>query len=162
MIFRVPIVICEAPKDYIAIEALRAVMRECDGIGEKTALTAYALDWFSVKTVRDIMTKLYGNEQINIADFSMEVYRCALSGDAVASEILRDCATRLFEMASVVIDKCNAKQIGTYGGVLQKNSIVRQYFLQKIGQEYKDIRVVEERISAEESAARYAREKIKE
>lgn len=147
---------------YIALEGLRAVMRYSDGIGPETALLDYALKYFLAKDVREIATKLYSAEQVNIADFSKEVYACALNGDEVTNEILRDCGDKLFLIASTVIDRCNAKQLGTYGGVFQNNDIVRDVFLQKIMAKYPDISIEETLMRAEESAGRYAIKKYKE
>lgn len=147
---------------YIALEGLRAVMHYSDGVGPKTALSDCALEYFSAKCAREIATKLYGAEQVDIAGFSKEVYACALNGDGVANEILYDCGRKLSIIAIAVIDRCNAKQLGTYGGVLQNNDIVRDVFLQKIRAKYPDISIKGTLMRAEESAGRYAIKKYKE
>ncbi|WP_248925768.1 N-acetylglucosamine kinase [Paenibacillus hamazuiensis] len=88
----------------IGRQALAAVMRQFDGRGEETALTALALEHFGLERPEQLITYIYAqpNVRASIADASKLVLAAAKQGDAVAERIVSEAIRQLLELAQTV------------------------------------------------------------
>lgn len=116
----------------LANHALKAVFREYDGRGESTALTHRLLESFKVRTVPDLIEKIYTGEHPRsiISPLSKLVVETAQSGDSVAQTIIdracsemaqsiNACYTKIFERNERVI-------VVLSGGVFQNYELFKR------------------------------------
>lgn len=149
---------------FIASEGIKAALRAADGIGpymadgigQSTALTQAALDYFEVKQPRDLIGIFYGEPEPDIAGFSKAVAECAEKGDAAARVILHEAAAYLAAYTSRLIEWSGSRKVGVYGSVICKNAAVRQEYEAILRKRYGDITITEPPVSATEAAALYA------
>ncbi len=142
---------------YIALEAMKAAVRDYDGIAPKTALTEALKSHYHVSDLRQLIPILYDNEnRTEIADFSEIAAKCAENGDEVARRILLDAAGYLASFASVLLQRSGAETVGYYGSVISKNEIVLEEFKKILRQKYSSVDILPPPISAEQAAAEYA------
>ena len=92
---------------WIGRKALAAVVREADGRGPKTQLTALILDHFNVPQPAGLVREVYdkGLHRQAIAALGPVVERARAEGDVVAAEILRLAASELTRAAASVIER---------------------------------------------------------
>ena len=145
---------------YIGISGIRAALRCADGIVGKTELLPAALEYFGCREPRRLTDVFYGETEPDIAGFSKKVSECAEKGDEMANEILSSAARFLADYAGVLIEKCDAKLVGTYGSVLCKNKKVRDEFERIIKERFDDVTIKEPSVSAQYAAAMYAKMKL--
>jgi len=145
---------------YIGLSGLRAALKMADGIGRETILLNAALKHFGVKEPRELTAKLYGENAPDMAGFAASVAKCADKGDAVAKSILEETARVLADYAGVLMEKCDTNTLGVYGSVICKNEIVRKTFEGLIRERNPQVEIKELTVSAEESAALYAKNNL--
>jgi N-acetylglucosamine kinase-like BadF-type ATPase len=92
---------------WIGREALAAAVREADGRGSKTRLTALILDQFKQTHAAGLVREVYdrGLRRQAIAALGPIVERAHIEGDVVASEILRRASAELTLAATSVIER---------------------------------------------------------
>jgi N-acetylglucosamine kinase-like BadF-type ATPase len=92
---------------WIGRQALSAVVREADGRGPRTRLSALVLDHFGVAHAPGLVREVYdkGLRRHVIAALGPVVERARAEGDVVASEILRLAADELTRAATSVIER---------------------------------------------------------
>jgi N-acetylglucosamine kinase-like BadF-type ATPase len=109
---------------WIGRRVLAAVVRDADGRGPRTALTAMVLAHFDLEKPEQLVAEIYDNVtgKRAIASLGATVERARAEGDPVATEILRDAATELALAASSVVTKLDMRgdQFPTWlaGGLL--------------------------------------------
>ena len=144
----------------IAVRALYTVFDSADGLGEDTALTAEALNFFSVKKPRDLIGVLNSDTctRGDIAAFAVKVYKCAVAGDKVAINITKEAANRLADYACALLKKVNAENhiLGIYGGVFEHNHIVREQFMAHVEAKFPGVQISFPKQPPEVAAAYYA------
>jgi len=127
---------------WIGRAALQAVMRATDGRGDKTSLTALALDHYQVPTPERLVNAVYAGDFVReqVAAFSQEVDSAARTGDPLATRIIEQAGEELAMAVKAVCDR----MVGTKkaacvlaGGVLLGSDIARQALLREV--EYRGI-----------------------
>lgn len=88
----------------IARQALRAVLREFEGWGPRTALTPAFMELTGAANANDALHRFYTVDwpKARVAELAMAVDRIASEGDPVASDILRQAAQQLALLAASV------------------------------------------------------------
>lgn len=115
----------------LAREALLAVIREHEGMGEKTSLTRHALEYFGVATPRQIIDKIYAPDFTpdRLAGFARDVLRDAEAGDAVAASILTSTMPQLAALAAQLLKKGpGVNRVGLFGGIFAHSPAARACF----------------------------------
>jgi N-acetylglucosamine kinase-like BadF-type ATPase len=92
---------------WIGREALMAVVREADGRGPRTALTALVLEHFTLDQVSGLVHEVYdrGRHRQSVAALGPIVEQARAEGDVVAAEILRQASQELTRAAASVIER---------------------------------------------------------
>ena len=109
---------------WIGRRVLAAVVRDADGRGPHTALTAMVLAHFDLERPEQLVAEIYDNVtgRRAIASLGATVEQARAEGDLVAVEILRDAATELALAASSVVTRLDMRgeQFPTWlaGGLL--------------------------------------------
>lgn len=119
----------------IGTQALKAAVKSFDGRGSKTKLERMILKHFGVKTMRDIIPKVYYQpfSKTDMAKIALLVEDAAIAGDKVAKQITKDAAYELSLMVQAVGKKLSFKKsqilpIVMIGGVIQKDPVVTKEF----------------------------------
>jgi glucosamine kinase len=87
----------EGGAQKISERALTAAARAYDGRGPATALLHALVVALGISDFRDSISSMYGPEARDVASLCPVVYRCAVSGDAVARSLFDDAAGELAE-----------------------------------------------------------------
>jgi len=127
----------------MALEGMKAAIRAYDGLAEKTQLTNRLMQYFKLGRMSDIIEKIYNPplEKSMIAAFAVEVAAAAEEGDAAAKIILDNQSEWLYKLALVITDKCNTKNLGYYGSVLNRNKMIRTQLSHKLSKHSIELRV---------------------
>ena len=127
----------------LAREALLAVLREAEGIGPATGLTAPAMDFLGTDTPRGIVDRVYAPDFTpdRLAAFAPQVIELAEQGDGPAARIVRDNMERLACQAVRLFDRAPAEhRVGLYGGILTRSASAREAFEHALRQRMPDVR----------------------
>src|SRR5438132_790916 len=90
---------------WLGIQSIRAALRERDGSGPATALTAAAVSFFGARSVEAVADLVYAKplSKAEIAAFSVETARVANQGDEVARELYTRAGAELGSQILVVV-----------------------------------------------------------
>lgn len=128
--------LADAGSSYtLAREALLAVIDESEGLGDATALTRHALDYFGVSTPRQIIDKVYAPDFTpdRLAGFARHVLMEAENGESVACAILNKTMPKLAAQAAQLMKKApGVSQVGLYGGVFMHSRAARTCFTETL------------------------------
>ncbi len=102
-----PVLADEGSGYWMGRRALVAVMREADGRGPRTALTALALERLGLTRPDDLVHEIYDSAERRqlVATLGPLVDEARRGGDVVAAEILREAAAELVAAASSVVSR---------------------------------------------------------
>jgi N-acetylglucosamine kinase-like BadF-type ATPase len=112
---------------WIGRRALEAVVRDADGRGPRTQLTAMVLEYFSLARPELLISEIYHQPQGRraIASLGPVVDQARADGDLVAAEIMVDAADELAKAASSVIFRLEMRgerfPILLAGGMLKRS-----------------------------------------
>ena len=98
--------------------ALRAVVRQADGRGEKTLLTELADAQIGGVTT-DHLPEIYAGGRPCFASFAHIIFEARKAGDAVASRIFDDCVADLAEMVQTAHRIAALKTLVLNGGIFR-------------------------------------------
>ena len=98
--------------------ALRAIVREADGRGEKTLLTALADAQIGGITT-DHLPEIYAGGRACFASFAHIIFEARKAGDAIASQIFDDCVADLAEMVQTAHRLGALKILVLNGGIFR-------------------------------------------
>lgn len=92
---------------WIGRQALMAVVREADGRGPATRLTALVLEHFGIARVDGLVRQIYDDQmrRHSVHALGPIVDRARAEGDVVAAEILREAGLELTRAAASVIER---------------------------------------------------------
>jgi N-acetylglucosamine kinase-like BadF-type ATPase len=113
---------------WIGRRALEAVVRDVDGRGPATALTARVLEYFSLPSPDLLVSEVYHQPHGRraIASLAPIVDRARIDGDLVAAEIMIDAADELARAATSVITRLDMRgeqfPILLAGGMLKRSA----------------------------------------
>jgi N-acetylglucosamine kinase-like BadF-type ATPase len=112
---------------HLALKGIKASLRAYDGLAEVTQLSARVMKFFDLKKIPDIIDKIYNPpvEKSLIAAFATEVEAAADEGDKVALDIVDREAKWLYKIALAITSKCNTRNLGYFGSVLNHNDRIR-------------------------------------
>ena len=119
---------------HMAINGIKAALRAHDGLQEPTILSQKLKSFFGLNHLHDIIDKVYNPpaEKSFIAAFSIEVANAAEEGDLCAIKIHAEEARWLYKLALSVTNKCKTTNLGYYGSVLTRNSMIRNQLQEKL------------------------------
>ena len=91
---------------WLAVQAIKAALRDRERSGPETALSVAATDFFDVSTVEALAALIYSKPLAKgeIAAFAIETARVAQAGDEVAGELYERAAAELGKQVTAVID----------------------------------------------------------
>jgi N-acetylglucosamine kinase-like BadF-type ATPase len=139
----------------IAQDALRAVMRQSDGRGEKTELTKKAFYHFGIASLDELIQKIY-YEKADIASFVPKVFEAVTEHDRVAQMILVKNAGELAELVRVLTMQVRPKKklpVALMGGLLRAENPYSKIVKEKIISSLPNIVVQNPKFSAAFGAA---------
>lgn len=114
-------------------QALRAVLRNEEGWGARTALREALLEAGGTRDANDLLHRFYTDEypRHRVAAFAKLVDDVARTGDKVASDILGSAAQSLATIAATVrrqlFDTASAVDVRYSGGVFQSESLLARF-----------------------------------
>jgi N-acetylglucosamine kinase-like BadF-type ATPase len=109
---------------WLAVQSIKAALRDRERSGPQTALSAASVDFFGVDSVEALATLVYSKPLAKgeIAAFAIETARVAHAGDAVAR--------RLYERAA-------AELAGQVGAVIEQTGLAGEFPIGLIGSAFK-------------------------
>jgi glucosamine kinase len=92
---------------WLAVESIKAALRDRERSGPETALSAAATDFFDVQSVEELAALVYSKPLTKgeIAAFTIETARAAHAGDAVAHGLYERAAVELGRQVAAVIEQ---------------------------------------------------------
>jgi N-acetylglucosamine kinase-like BadF-type ATPase len=113
---------------WLAVQSIKAALRDRDRSGPETALSAAAMDFFAVPSVEALATLVYSKPLTKgeIAAFAIETARVAHSGDAVARGLYERAAAELGKQIVAVIEQtCLAGEfpVGLIGSAFKAGAL---------------------------------------
>lgn len=128
---------------WLGREALVAAMRDHDGRGQSTVLTAAVRERWPDLEQAYIALQADPARVSVVASFAAEVARAGAAGDTVALDILRRAGDLLAESALTALRRVDAEPaVCAIGGVFRSEAL-REEFARALGRERPDARVVE-------------------
>ncbi len=119
----------------LAVDGLRAAIRDWENVGEKTALSEAAMAFFRLSHPRKLIDIVYspGCTQANIAQFGRIVLKCCEGGDKEAVRIARSNMAAIAANAAEMIRRApEANHVGIWGSVLTNSTCARQLFSEEL------------------------------
>lgn len=101
---------------WLGVESIRAALRDRDGSGPETALSAAVVEFFGAPSVEAVASLVYSKplSKSEIAAFTVETCRLAGQGDAVARELYQRGAELLAEQIAVVARETDLAQVDSF------------------------------------------------
>jgi N-acetylglucosamine kinase-like BadF-type ATPase len=101
---------------WLGVESIRAALRDRDGSGPETGLSAAVAEFFAAPSVEAVASLVYSKplSKSEIAAFTVETCRLAGQGDAVACELYRRGAELLAEQIAVVARETGLAQVDSF------------------------------------------------
>ena len=133
-----PLIGDEGSGHDLAGEALRALVRACDGRGKPTMLTNLIFSHFRIREAQELKSVLYkpSIKRHRFAQLAKYVFVAAGKGDAVARGILRSGGTKLAKLASPVLQELFKKNerfpVVLSGGILCETSVLSDTLIAEI------------------------------
>lgn len=122
----------------LAGEALKALVRACDGRGRPTLLTELIFSHFGIRDAQELKNALYTPiiKRHRFAELAKYVFFAAAKGDAVARGILRNGGKKLAKVASPVLQELFKKTehfpVVLSGGILCETSALSDALIAEI------------------------------
>ncbi|TET12057.1 ATPase [Candidatus Aerophobetes bacterium] len=141
----------EGSSHDIGQKMLRAVVRAHDGRGKATLLTFKLIQYFKLKSLLDIVQKVYRNKlsTTEIAALAPLVVEAAKEGDEVAARILKQAGEELGTSVVAVIKNLKMErqefEIAMIGGVFKAEELILPYFEERIRREAPKARFIKPR-----------------
>ena len=137
---------------WIGEQALRAVCRAYDGISPAPLLFEAVLAHFQVASVDELVQLVYRPdfEKDRIAALFPIVESCP---EAVAESLLIDAGAELAATAQCVLEKLDVRHVAVSGGILGRETLVRQAFETTLRDELPGLHIQEPRYDAAIGAA---------
>ena len=116
----------------LGLEAMRAAVRDFDGRGERTGLTARVLEHLGISSMPEILHALYHRRRsiTEIAAFAPAVVELAEQGDPVAYRVLRAGAAELSRMVFTVARRLEfldrSVPVAMVGGLVEASPFYRK------------------------------------
>jgi glucosamine kinase len=113
---------------WLSVQSIKASLRERDGTGPPTALSAAAVRFFGVDSVEAVASLVYSKplSKGELAAFAIETARAANEGDTVARELYERAAAELGEQVKAAIRETaleGAFPVGLIGGGFKAGAV---------------------------------------
>ena len=115
----------------IAHDILTAIVKAQDKRGEPTLLTGLVFRCLDISSIEELIGYLYapGRTKKEIAQLSVLIKAAYDSGDTVAIQIVKKCASELIQLAEPIIRQMgNPSELAVSGSVLLKNDDIYREF----------------------------------
>jgi len=121
---------------HIGLEAVRTALREIEGVDEISCLSEAVLEFFGVKSSREIIDAVYSSKDVKglIASLAVKVFEEVRRGYAKAYEIIRRGVEHVAEYIHTVIKKLDNSlglEIAVVGSVYEKNEDIIRPMLEE-------------------------------
>jgi N-acetylglucosamine kinase-like BadF-type ATPase len=115
---------------WIGEQVLRAICRAADGCGPDTLLQPKVLAFLGSNSMEELVQTVYGTswDKSHIAALVPVTLEAAQENDAVAQQILREAGTQLALSTLSVLQKLSLTRVAVSGGVLNRQSAVRENY----------------------------------
>ncbi len=114
---------------WLAVQAVRAALRDRERSGPATALSEAALEFFGAATLEELAPRFYDARTMTkgrVAGFAIRVAQAALAGDAVARELYERAARELAGQIAAVIHETGLQgpfPVGLIGGAFKAGPV---------------------------------------
>jgi glucosamine kinase len=114
---------------WLAVQAVKAALRDRERSGPETALSEAALEFFETSSLEELAPRFYDERTMTkgrIAEFAVRVAQVALAGDAAARELYERGARELAVQIAAVIDQTGLRgsfPVGLIGGAFKAGSV---------------------------------------
>jgi len=114
---------------WLAVQAVRAALRDRERSGPETALSGAALEFFRAPSLEELAPRFYDERTMTkgrVAAFAVRVAQAALSGDAVARELYERGARALARQIAAVIEQTGLRgdfPVGLIGGAFKAGPV---------------------------------------
>jgi N-acetylmuramic acid 6-phosphate etherase len=145
---------------FLAIEALRLILREYDLHRGEMQFTAKILHALSLNNLDELVRWAQTADKMEIAMLAPVVFQAAAGGDAHVNEIVEEGARVLCEYTEAVASRLHllAPKVALMGGLFHRDSIYTHAFRRRLKKNLPDARVTIAERSAEFGAAWLASE----
>lgn len=145
---------------FLAIEALRLILREYDLHRGEMQFTAKILHALSLNNLDELVRWAQTADKMEIAMLAPVVFEAAGGGDARVNEIIEEGASVLCEFTEAVASRLHllAPKVALMGGLFYRDSIYTHAFRRRLKKNLPDARVTVAERSAEFGAAWLAAE----
>jgi N-acetylglucosamine kinase-like BadF-type ATPase len=128
----------------IGQRGLNAVAKEYDGRAEKTLISNYVLDEFSIKSPEELITEIYRNN-FDIASAAPLVIKAAENQDKIATEIIESEANEIILHINSMKQKLNEKIlfVSFIGSLLTKDNFYSYLVKEKVVQSFNEVVIKE-------------------
>ena len=118
---------------WLAVQSIKAALRDRERSGTETALSAAAVDFFGVKSVEALATLVYSKplSKGEIAAFAIETARVAHTGDAVACGLYERAAVEIGRQVAAVVEQTglvNDFPVGLIGSAFKAGALFVESF----------------------------------
>ncbi|MFH1926584.1 MAG: BadF/BadG/BcrA/BcrD ATPase family protein [Chloroflexota bacterium] len=131
----------------IGLDALKAVIRQYEGRGRKTALTPLIQEYYSITDINELKTCIYRRHinQKGISALTPLVLQGARAGDVVAIKIIESAGAALAEMAKIIIRRLKMDtreyDLVLTGGIGKLGDFIWVPFSNQVKKEFKEINI---------------------
>jgi glucosamine kinase len=114
---------------WLAVQAVRAALRDRERAGPETALSGAALEFFKAPSLEELAPRFYDERTMTkgrVAEFAVRVAQAALAGDAVARELYERAARELAGQIAAVIEQTGLRgrfPVGLIGGAFKAGPV---------------------------------------
>jgi N-acetylglucosamine kinase-like BadF-type ATPase len=114
---------------WLALQAVKAALRDRERSGPETALSEAALEFFKASSLEELAPRFYDERTMTkgrVAEFAVRVAQTALAGDAVARELYAHGARELGGQIAAVIEQTGlhgAFPVGLIGGAFKVGAV---------------------------------------
>lgn len=129
----------------LARDALKAITALIDGLGKETILSKLLKDEFALSDRSSIISFVYSVDKKEIASIAPIVEKAGRMADEVALKIIKDNASLLAQKVKSVSVKLpkDERRLVLCGSLLTNDTLLREYFIQEIKKQDKEIQLVE-------------------
>ncbi len=115
-------------------DAVRAVLRYEDGVGEKTVLSEYFRPFFGGKSARDALCEILHGGKTYVASFCPLVFKGYTDGDKVCGDIIERNLKYAVSLVKDALSVCNNENnILSFIGGISGEELFRRYMINEFG-----------------------------
>lgn len=138
----------------LARDALKAITVLIDGLGKETIISKLLKDELALFDRSSIISFVYSVDKKEIASIAPIVEKAGRMGDEIALKIIKNNASLLAQKVKSVSVKLpkDERRLVLCGSLLTNDTLLREYFIQEIEKQDKEIEIVEPAFSPDMGA----------